>query len=143
MFADVCVLFFMLRRPPRSTRTDTRLPSRRSSDLAGGGGDERMRLVSLVENLDVVRAEPPAKVIVNARTGTVVINGAVRVGTVAVTQGKLPESIKESPTAVQHAPFRRGRTAHEPSRGNAATEANRPPILMKHPDHPADHAAPH
>src|SRR3546814_1917605 len=67
------------------------------SVLSGGSGDERMRLVSLVENLDVVRAEPPARVIVNARTGTVVINGAVRVGTAAVTQGRLTVSIKESP----------------------------------------------
>jgi flagellar P-ring protein precursor FlgI len=62
---------------------------------AAGGGDERMRLMSRIENLAVIRAEPPAKVIVNARTGTVVINGAVRVGTAAVSQGKLTVSIKE------------------------------------------------
>src|SRR3546814_2952033 len=43
---------------------------------ASGNGDERMRLMSKIENLGVTRAEPPAKVIVNARTGTVVINGA-------------------------------------------------------------------
>src|SRR3546814_7652446 len=42
---------------------------------ASGNGDERMRLMSKIENLGVTRAEPPAKVIVNARTGTVVING--------------------------------------------------------------------
>src|SRR3546814_18982436 len=47
---------------------------------ASGNGDERMRLMSKIENLGVKRAEPPAKVIVNARTGTVVINGKVRVG---------------------------------------------------------------
>ena len=38
-----------------------------------------MRLMSQIENLGVQRSEPSAKVIVNARTGTVVINGAVRV----------------------------------------------------------------
>src|SRR3546814_9872671 len=40
---------------------------------ASGNGDERMRLMSKIENLGVTRAEPPAKVIVNARTGPVVI----------------------------------------------------------------------
>ena len=44
------------------------------------GADVRATLMSEIENLDVVSAEPPAKVIVNARTGTVVINSAVRVG---------------------------------------------------------------
>ncbi len=98
---------------------------------AGGSGDDRMRLVSLVENLDVVRADPPARVIVNARTGTVVINGAVRVGTAAVTQGKLTVSIKESPTVVQPAPFSRGQTAIEPSSDIQASEEYRPAFLMK------------
>jgi flagellar P-ring protein precursor FlgI len=98
---------------------------------SGGSGDDRMRLVSLVENLDVVRAEPPAKVIVNARTGTVVINGAVRVGTAAVTQGKLTVSIKESPMVVQPAPFSRGETAVEQSSDISATEDYRPAFLMK------------
>src|SRR3546814_6484579 len=74
-----------------------------------------MRLMSKIENLGVTRAEPPAKVIVNARTGTVVINGAVRVGTAAVSHGKLTVSIKESPMVVQPAPFSRGQTAIEPS----------------------------
>src|SRR3546814_20766344 len=85
------------------------------SVLSGGSGDDRMRLVSLVENLDVVRAEPPARVIVNARPGTVVINAAVRVGPAAVTQGRLTVSIKESPMVVQPAPFSRGETAIAPS----------------------------
>src|SRR3546814_14849156 len=30
------LLFFMIRRPPKSTRTDTLFPTRRSSDLANG-----------------------------------------------------------------------------------------------------------
>src|SRR3546814_9042163 len=80
---------------------------------ANGNGDARMRLMSKIENLGVTRAEPPAKVIVNARTGTVVINGAVRVGTAAVSHGKLTVSIKESPMVVQPAPFSRGQTAIE------------------------------
>ncbi|MDV2687219.1 flagellar basal body P-ring protein FlgI, partial [Alkalihalophilus lindianensis] len=53
------------------------------------GADVRATLMSTIENLDVTTAEPPAKVIVNARSGTVVINSAVRVGPAAVTHGKL------------------------------------------------------
>src|SRR3546814_8942113 len=75
-------------------------------------------------------AEPPAKVIVNARTGTVVINGAVRVGTAAVSHGKLTVSIKESPMVVQPAPFSRGQTAIEPSSEIEVSENYGPAFLM-------------
>src|SRR3546814_11865263 len=34
------ILFVMLRRPPRSTRTDTRFPTRRSSDLMDQAGSD-------------------------------------------------------------------------------------------------------
>ncbi len=98
---------------------------------AGGNGDQRMRLMSQIENLGVQRAEPPAKVIVNARTGTVVINGAVRVGTAAVTQGKLTVSIKESPTVVQPAPFSRGQTAVEQSSDISVDQDYTPVMLVK------------
>lgn len=95
-----------------------------------GNGDQRMRLISQIENLGVQRAEPPARVIVNARTGTVVINGAVRVGTAAVTHGKLSVSIKESPTVVQPAPFSRGETMVEPSSEIEVTQDYRPAFMM-------------
>jgi flagellar P-ring protein precursor FlgI len=98
---------------------------------SGGNGDDRMRLMSQIENLGVQRSEPSAKVIVNARTGTVVINGAVRVGTAAVSHGKLTVSIKESPTVVQPAPFSRGETAIEPSSEIDVAEDVRPAFLMK------------
>ena len=98
---------------------------------ADGGNDERMRLMSRIENLDVVRSEPPARVIVNARTGTVVINGAVRVGTAAVSQGKLTVSIKESPMVVQPAPFSRGETAVEQSSDISVDQDYRPMMMVK------------
>lgn len=97
---------------------------------AAGNGDDRMRLMSRVENLTVVRAEPPAKIIVNARTGTVVINGAVRVGTAAVSHGKLTVSIRESPTVVQPAPFSRGETAVEQSSEIEISQEAHPAFLM-------------
>lgn len=77
------------------------------------GAQERVILMGQIENLNVKPAEAPARIIVNARTGTVVINGAVRLGPAAVTHGKLTVRVKEDPTVVQPAPFSRGRTATE------------------------------
>ncbi|MGI4947669.1 MAG: flagellar basal body P-ring protein FlgI, partial [Janthinobacterium lividum] len=74
------------------------------------GADVRATMMSAIENLDVVSAEPPARVIVNARTGTVVINSAVRVGPAAVTHGKLTVRIDEKPQVSQPAPLSQGQT---------------------------------
>ena len=71
------------------------------------------------------------KGVVNARTGTVVINGAVRVGTAAVSQGKLTVSIKESPMVVQPAPFSRGETAVEQNSTITTDEEKRSVALFK------------
>ncbi|MBL7439311.1 flagellar basal body P-ring protein FlgI, partial [Escherichia coli] len=72
------------------------------------GRDVRAGLMSEVENLTVEAAEAPAKVIVNARTGTVVINSAVRVSPAAVTHGKLTVRIDENQRTSQPAPFSKG-----------------------------------
>ena len=94
------------------------------------GADVRATLMSEIENLDVVSAEPSAKVIVNARTGTVVINSAVRVGPAAVTHGKLTVRIDEKPQVSQPAPFSQGQTAVTPNTGLAIEEERRPMFLL-------------
>lgn len=97
----------------------------------GGSGDDRVRQISMIENLMVQRSDPSAKVIVNARTGTVVINGAVRVGTAAVTHGKLSVTIKEAPMVSQPAPFSRGETTVEESSEISIEEEYRPAFVMR------------
>ncbi|WP_298668518.1 flagellar basal body P-ring protein FlgI [uncultured Sphingomonas sp.] len=94
------------------------------------GADVRATLMSEIENLDVVAAEPPAKVIVNARTGTVVINSAVRVGPAAVTHGKLTVRIDESQRISQPAPFSQGQTAMQQKSRLAVDEEHRPMFLL-------------
>ncbi|MBB4152312.1 flagellar P-ring protein precursor FlgI [Sphingomonas jinjuensis] len=94
------------------------------------GADVRATLMSEIENLDVVAAEPPAKVIVNARTGTVVINSAVRVGPAAVTHGKLTVRIDEKPQVSQPAPLSQGQTAVVPNSTVAVDEERRPMFLL-------------
>lgn len=95
------------------------------------GGDIRATLMSEIENLDVISAEPSAKVIVNARTGTVVINSAVRVGTAAVTHGKLTVRIDETEKASQPAPFSQGQTTKEQKSAVAVDEEKHPMFLIE------------
>ncbi len=58
---------------------------------------QRVSFVSLLENVDVEPATPPAQVIVNSRTGTIIINGNVRVTPAAITHGSLTVRVTEDP----------------------------------------------
>jgi flagellar P-ring protein precursor FlgI len=94
------------------------------------GADVRATLMSEIENLTVDSAEPPAKVIVNARTGTVVINSAVRLAPAAVTHGKLTVRIDESQRVSQPAPLSNGQTALENRSNVQVTEEKKPMFLL-------------
>jgi flagellar P-ring protein FlgI len=96
------------------------------------GAEVRTALMSQVQDLTVTAAEPAARVIVNARTGTVVINSAVRVGPAAVTHGRLTVRIDEAPRVVQPAPLSRGETAIE-DRSNVQVEEERNPMFLLDP----------
>jgi len=56
---------------------------------------QRVSFVSLLENIDVEMARPKARVIVNSRTGTIVIGGDVRVTPAVVTHGSLTVRVEE------------------------------------------------
>lgn len=79
------------------------------------GNDVRSALMAEIEMLAVTPAPVAARVIVNSRTGTVVINDAVRLSPAAVSHGKLVIRIDENPAVVQPEPFSRGQTAIEES----------------------------
>ncbi len=96
------------------------------------GAEPRATLMSAIENLDVVSAEPPAKVIVNARTGTVVISSAVRVGAAAVTHGKLTVRIDENQRISQPGPLSNGQTAVE-QRSNVSVDEEKKPMFLLTP----------
>jgi flagellar P-ring protein precursor FlgI len=82
-------------------------------------------MMAMIEMIEVTPAETPARVIVNSRTGTVVINNAVRLSPAAISHGKLTVRIDESPRVVQPAPFSRGETAVEQSSDIPIEEAAR------------------
>ena len=76
---------------------------------------EKVAFVSVVENLMVKPGSAPARVIINSRSGTVVIGSEVRVSPVAVAHGNLTVSISENFEASQPGAFaRRGRTVVTP-----------------------------
>ena len=56
---------------------------------------QKVAFVSVLENLEVERGEPPAKIIVNSRTGTLVISGNVKVTPAAVSHGTLSVRVNE------------------------------------------------
>ena len=70
----------------------------------------RIALAARVEALNVTLQPPAAKVIVNARTGTVVISGEVRILPAAVAHGNLTVRVTENQQASQPGPFGRGQT---------------------------------
>src|SRR5690554_5895195 len=71
----------------------------------------RVDFISLLENVEVEPGEEAARVVINSRTGTIVVGQHVRVSPVAVTHGSLTVTISEDYTAVQPQPFGEGQTA--------------------------------
>ena len=70
----------------------------------------RVAFMAEIENLTVQLAKPAAKVILNARTGSVVLNEAVTLGACAVAHGHLSVTISTTPTVSQPGPLANGRT---------------------------------
>jgi flagellar P-ring protein precursor FlgI len=94
------------------------------------GNDERSAALAAIEMLPVTPAPVAARVIVNSRTGTVVINQAVRLAPAAISHGKLVIRIEESPMVIQPEPYSRGQTAVEESSEITITEGSDRVALM-------------
>ncbi len=74
------------------------------------GESERVAFLGAVESLEVDPAAAMAKVIINARTGSVVMNRKVMLEPSAVSHGNLSVVINTQPVISQPAPFSRGET---------------------------------
>lgn len=89
---------------------------------------QKVSFISLLENIEVEPGRPRAKVVINARTGTIVIGGDVRVSPAAVTHGSLTVRVKEDMdiTQTQTAALANGVAALAPGAAIAApdTEIN-------------------
>ena len=71
---------------------------------------KRTAFMAALQDLDVPIGTQPARVILNSRTGSVVMNQAVRLSPSAVAHGNLTVKIQQSPTVSQPLPFSRGQT---------------------------------
>jgi flagellar P-ring protein precursor FlgI len=72
--------------------------------------DQRVAFLGALESLSVTPAQMGAKVILNARTGSVVMNQAVMLDSCAVSHGNLSVVINTDPVISQPAPFSDGQT---------------------------------
>jgi flagellar P-ring protein precursor FlgI len=72
--------------------------------------DQRVAFLGILEGLDVAPAKMAAKVIMNARTGSVVMNQAVTLETCAISHGNLSVTISSEPQVSQPGPFSGGKT---------------------------------
>jgi len=93
--------------------------------------NQRVAFLGALENLQVTPAEAPARVVVNSRTGTVVINGNVRVTPSAIAQGSITVSISATNEVSQPNAFAQGTTTPVQNANIAVNEAKNPMFLFK------------
>jgi flagellar P-ring protein FlgI len=92
---------------------------------------QRVAFMSMVENMDVNPGDPPARVVVNAKTGTVVISRNVKVSAAAVTHGTITVSISTTNEVSQPGPLSRGQTAAVQNSTIEVKEPNKPMFLFQ------------
>jgi flagellar P-ring protein precursor FlgI len=71
---------------------------------------ERVAFMADIENLSIDRATPAARIVINARTGSVVVNQAVTIGPCAVAHGNLSVTISSTPVISQPNALSQGQT---------------------------------
>jgi flagellar P-ring protein precursor FlgI len=92
---------------------------------------QRVAFMSMIENMDVQPGEPPARVVVNAKTGTVVISRNVRITAAAVTHGSISVSIAATNEVSQPGAFSQGQTAAVQNAEVSVSEPNKPMFLFQ------------
>ena len=86
--------------------------------------NQRVTYVSVLENLDIQQGQESAKVIINSRTGTIVVGSSVKVSPVAVTHGSLTVTVSEDAAVSQPNALAAGETAIIPETEITIEEEN-------------------
>lgn len=86
---------------------------------------QRVSFLATLENLDVIPAEESAKVIVNSRTGTIVVGQNVRLLPAAITHGGMTVTIAEATQVSQPNALANGQTTVTSNSTITATESDR------------------
>jgi len=93
--------------------------------------NQRVAFMGMLENIEVTPAEPNARVVINSRTGTVVINRAVRVTAAAVSHGTISVAITATNEVSQPNPLSQGQTTPVQNADIAVSEPKNPMFLFK------------
>ncbi len=101
---------------------DVLVPQRYADNVVG--------FVTAIESLGVT-PDVEAKVVVNERTGTVVIGENVRISKVAIAHGNLSIQIKETADVSQPLPFSQGQTVTTPNTSLAVKEEKAPVFMLE------------
>lgn len=91
----------------------------------------RVGFMAQLENLELTQGDAPAKVVVNARTGTIVIGAGVRVMPAAVAHGSLTVSIAERVEVSQPNPLAGGETVAVPASNVQVDQKESRMVLMQ------------
>ncbi len=90
-----------------------------------------VELVARLENLSV-QLQPRARVVVNERTGTVILGSDVRIGAVSIVQGGLSIRVTSTPLVSQPAPFSQGKTVTA-TKKDVAVKEEKPKTITVEP----------
>jgi flagellar P-ring protein precursor FlgI len=93
--------------------------------------NQRVAFMSMVEALEVTPGEPPARVVINSRTGTVVINRSVRVTAAAVSHGTISVAITATNEVSQPNMLAGGQTTEVQNADIKVAEPNKPMFLFQ------------
>ncbi len=93
--------------------------------------DQRVSFISYLEGLEVEPGEAPARVIVNSRTGTIVMGSRVRVEPAAVSHGNLTVAIGEAPEQVAEDPFGLDEPMMVPQEDLGEVEGDKPAFVFE------------
>ncbi|ENP8453633.1 flagellar basal body P-ring protein FlgI [Photobacterium damselae] len=85
---------------------------------------QRVAFLSTIENLEFETADSAAKIIVNSRTGTIVVGQHVRLKPASITHGGMTVTIKENAQVSQPNAFSQGQTVVTPNSDINVTEKN-------------------
>jgi flagellar P-ring protein precursor FlgI len=80
-----------------------------------------------------VEADTPARIVIDEKTGTIVIGSDVRVSAVAVAHGNITIRVTETPAVIQPESFSEGETAVEPSTAVGAEEEDAKVAMLRGP----------
>ena len=101
-----------------------------SVDVPAEYKGRRVEFLGELEDL-IVETDRPARVVVNERTGTIIMGKDVRIAPVAILQGSLTVEIQNTPNVSQPQPFSNGQTTVTPETKVTAKEEKTRNVVLK------------